>query len=168
MNISVVSGDCEQTLHDLKNNFTKGILKGLAYYAIAFVTAWLTYIIFGWDYKHAPGLHHIVAFLFLLGGAGYTFYYFVLILTGLKSKVNLGLFAVHIVIILTVVLYITVSIRSEDVTEYITNTNRIITINKDQATNTSSIVNGNGDTLYALKGNSIFTNKIKIDTINHR
>jgi len=152
----------------LKTNFTKGLLKGLAYYAIGFVTAWLTYSIFGWNYKHAPGLHHIVALLFLLGGAGWTLYYFVLILTGLKSKVNFGVFAVHIVIILTVVLYLVIDIRSEDVTEYKTDPADIITINKDTATKTSSIVNGNGDTLYSLKGDSVLIDKIRSDTINHR
>lgn len=114
----------------MKTNFTKGLLKGLAYYAIGFVTAWLTYSLFGWNYKHAPGLHHIVAFLFLLGGAGWTLYYFVLILTGLKSKVNFGVLAVHIVIILTVVLYLVIDIRSEDATEYKTDPADIITINK--------------------------------------
>lgn len=100
----------------MKNNFTKGVFKGLVYYAIGFVVAWVTYIIFGWDYKHAPGLHHLVALLFLLGGAGWTLYYFVLILTGLKSKVNFGVLAVHIVMVLIVVLFIVIDIRSEEVT----------------------------------------------------
>jgi hypothetical protein len=152
----------------LKTNFTKGLLKGLAYYAIGLLTAWLTYTIFGWNYRHAPGLHHIVALLFLLGGAGWTLYYFVLILTGLKSKVNFGVFAVHIVTILSVVLYLVIDIRSENVTEYKTEPADIITINKDSTTKTSSIVNGNGDTLFSLKGDSVLIDKIKSDTLNHR
>ena len=99
-----------KTLPDLKNNVLKGIFKGTAYYAIGFVAAWLTYIIVGWNYKHAPGLHHIIALPFLLVGAGCTLYYFILILTGLKSKVNFGLFTVHIVVILTAVLYLVIGI----------------------------------------------------------
>lgn len=152
----------------MKTNFTKGLLKGLAYYAIGFLTSWLTYTIFGWNYRHAPGLHHIVALLFLLGGAGWTLYYFVLTLTGLKSKVNFGVFAVHIVTILTVVLYLVIDIRNENVTEYKTEPADIITINKDSTTKTSSIVNGNGDTLNSLKGDSVLIDKIKSDTLNHR
>lgn len=152
----------------MKTNFTKGLLKGLAYYAIGFLTVWLTYTIFGWNYRHAPGLHHIVALLFLLGGAGWTLYYFVLTLIGLKSKVNFGVFTVHIVTILTVVLYLVIDIRSENVTEYKTEPADIITINKDSTTKTSSIVNGNGDTLYSLKGDSVLIDKIKSDTLNHR
>ena len=157
-----------QTLKTLKTKFTKGLFKGLLYYAIGFVIAWLTYLIFGWDYKHAPGLHHIVAFLFLLGGAGWTLYYFVLTLTGLKSKVNFGLFAIHVLIILTVVLYVVIDIRTDEATEYKRDPKDIITINRDDATNTSSVVNGTGDTLYSFKGDTLLINKIKRDTTNHR
>lgn len=88
--------------------------------------------------------------------------------TGLKSRVNFGMFAVHVVVTITVVLYVFIDIRSEDVTEYKTDPGDIITINKDQATNTSSIVNGNGDTLYSMKGDSVLIDKTKGDTINHR
>jgi hypothetical protein len=131
----------------LKTKFTIELLKGLLYYALGFLAAWLTYIIFGWDYKHALGLHHIVGLLFLLGGAGWTLYYFILTLTGLKSKVNFGVLAVHIIILLTVVLYVVIEIRSETVTEYKSNPADILTINTDTATKTASIVNGYGDTL---------------------
>lgn len=131
----------------MKTKFTNGLLKGLLYYALGFVAAWLTYIIFGWEYKHAPGLHHIVGLLFLLGGAGWTFYYFILALSGLKSRVNLGVLAVHVIILLAVVLYVVIDIRSEKVMEYKSNPADIITINKDTATKTASIINGYGDTL---------------------
>lgn len=131
-----------KTLKKLKTKFLNGLLKGLLYYALGFLATWLTYIIFGWDYKHAPGLHHIVGLLFLLGGAGWTFYYFILTLTGLKSRVNFGVLAVHVIILLTVVLYVVIDIRSEKVTEYKSNPADIITINKDTATKTASIING--------------------------
>lgn len=163
----LVHADLNKPLSALKTNFIKGIIKGLVYYAIGFVTAWLAYIIFGWNYKHAPGIHHIVALLFLLGGAGWALYYFVQTLTGLKSKVNFGVFVVHIVVILTVVLYFVIDIRSEDVTEYETNPADIIIINKDTVTKTSSIVNGKGDTLYSLKGGYVLIDKINNDTTNH-
>jgi divalent metal cation (Fe/Co/Zn/Cd) transporter len=151
----------------LKTNFTKGLLKGFAYYAIGFVIASLTYLLFGWNYKHAPGLHHIVAFLFLLGGAGWILYYFFLIFSGQNSKVNFAVFAVHLVVILAVILYFVIDIRSEDVTQYKTDPADIITIKKDTATKISSIVNGNGDTLYAVKGDSVLIDKIGSDTIKY-
>ena len=152
----------------MKNKIAKGFIKGLLYYATGFVAAWLTYTIFGWEYAHAPGLHHLVALLFLLGGVGWSLYYFILTLTGLKSKVNFGLFTVHIVMILTVVLFVVIGIKNEESTEYKSNPADIITINKDTATKTASIVNGYGDTLYSLKGDSVVIDKIKSDTTNHR
>ena len=130
--------------------------------------AWITYIIFGWDYMHAPGFHHFVAVLFLLGGAGWTLYYIVLILTGLESKVNFGLLTVHGITISTVILCLFISIRSEDVNEIKTDPADIITISKNQATNISSIVNGKGDTLYSVSGDSVLIDKLKRDTLNRR
>ncbi|MEJ7911611.1 MAG: hypothetical protein WKF70_00555 [Chitinophagaceae bacterium] len=64
----------------MKSKFAQGLIRGLIYYAIGFVAAWVTYQIFGWGYKHAPGLHHIVAFIFLLGGVGWSLYWFMLTL----------------------------------------------------------------------------------------
>jgi hypothetical protein len=157
-----------QTLKTLKHKFTNGLIKGLAYYAIGVVAVWLTYTIFGWEYKHAPGLHHIIALLFLLGGAGWTLYCFILTLTGLKSRVNFGILTVHFIAILIVVLYVVIDIRSENVTEYKTDPADIITINKDTTNNTASIVNGNGDTLYSQKDDSVLIDKIKNDTTYYR
>jgi len=157
-----------ETIKILNNKITKGFIKGLLYYATGFVATWLTYKIFGWEYAHAPGVHHLVALFFLLGGAGWSLYYFILTLTGLKSKVNFGLFAVHFVMVLTVVLYVVIDTKSEESTEYKSNPADIITINKDTVTKTASIVNGYGDTLYSLKGDSVIIDKIKSDTTNHR
>jgi len=41
----------------------------------------------------------------------------------------------------------------------------IITINKDTLTNSGFIVNGNGDTLYLKRGDSVLVNEIGTDTI---
>ena len=145
-----------------------GFIRGLLYYAIGLVAAWLTYIIFGWEYAHGPGLHHIVAVLFLLSGAVWTVYYFILILTGLISKVNFGLFAVHVVMLLTVVLYVVIGIRSEEMSEYKSNPEDIITINRDTATKTASVVNGYGDTVFLMRKDSVLIDRVKSDTAAYR
>jgi hypothetical protein len=152
----------------LKTNFIKGIFKGLLYYAIGFILAWLTYLIFGWEYKHAPGLHHIIGILFLLGGAGWTLYNFVLLMTGLKSKVNFGILTIHITTIFAVVLFIAISISTDDVTETKTDPKSIITINKNDRSNEASIVDGNGDTLFSKKGDTILIDNIPKDSTNYR
>jgi hypothetical protein len=68
--------------------------------------------------------------------------------------------------ILAVILYFVIDIRSQDVTENKTDSSDIITISKDTATKVSLIMTGNGDTLYALKGNSILIDRIGSDTFN--
>ena len=112
----------------LKSNFIRGLWKGFLYYALGTILTWLTYIIVGWEYKHAPGLFHIVAFLFLLGGAIWTLYYFVLLLIGNKSKINLGVLTIHIIVILSFVISMYVGIKKEyeRTAEYNTNQKNIL------------------------------------------
>lgn len=145
----------------MKNKFLLGFLKGILYYAIGFIIAWFTFLIFGWGYIHTPGLHHIVGFLFLIGGIGWTIYYLAVLLTGLKSKINFGILTAHVVTILSVILYFIVSISTDEVTNTKTDPKDIITIIKDEKTNEASIVNGYGDTLYSKKGDSIFIDNNK-------
>jgi len=93
----------------LSHQFIKGLLKGLLYYLIAAVVTLLVYRIFGWGYKHAPGYHHLTAFLFFLGGAGWVFHSCRLLLAGRKYQVNFGLLSVHVVFVLGIVVYVIIS-----------------------------------------------------------
>ena len=113
----------------LKSNFIRGVWKGFLYYALGTIFTWLTYIIVGWEYKHAPGLFHFVAFLFLLGGAIWTLYYFVLLLIGKKSKINLGVLTIHLIVILSSVIsmYIGIKKEYERTAEYNTSPENILT-----------------------------------------
>ena len=112
----------------LKSDFIRGLWKGFLYYAIGTILTWLAYITVGWEYVHAPGLFHIVAFLFLLGGAIWTLYYFVLFLTGNKSKKNLGVLTIHIIVILSLVISMYIGIKREykRTAEYETNPRNIL------------------------------------------
>ena len=94
------------TPKELEQNFRRGLKKGFLYYMLGTILTCLTYMLFGWGYRHAPGLHHFVAFLFLLGGVVWTLYYFILLVIGHKLKVNFGVLTIHIIVILSVALYI--------------------------------------------------------------
>ena len=89
-------------------------------------------------------------------------------MTGLKSKVNFGILTIHITTIFAVVIFISISIATDDVTETKTDPKSIITINKNDKSNEASIVDGNGDTLFLKKGNKILIDKIPKDSINYR
>ena len=90
----------------LKSKFIQGVRKGLIYYTIATITTFLTYTIFGWGYRHAPSAHHFVALLFLLGSAILTLYYFLLLFAENNVMENLGILTVHVIAILSFVLYL--------------------------------------------------------------
>lgn len=96
------------------------------------------------------------------------FYYLVLLLSGYKAKVNFGVLTIHIVVIFSVILLVWIDRSISDVAEYKTNPADILTISQDVLKNTSSIVDGKGDTLYSKKGDSILINKLTTDTNNIR
>ena len=148
----------------MKSKFKKGLITGLLFYAVGFISAWSAYLIFGWSYKHAPGLHHIIGLLFLLGGAMWTLFYLILILTGLRSKVNFGILTIHLLAIFSFVLFLFIDIRKED--EYKTETAPadLITINKDEKRNASWVINAGGDTLYSKIHDSVLIDKLNIGT----
>ena len=45
-----------------------GFLKASIYYLVGFALAGLAYWVFGWEYIHAPGAHHLIIFLTFVGG----------------------------------------------------------------------------------------------------
>ncbi|MDO6389241.1 hypothetical protein Q4E40_03810 [Pontibacter sp. BT731] len=53
----------------LEKRFVAGIARGLAYYAGGGALVWLTFLLFGWEYAHAPGAHHMMGLLVLVIGA---------------------------------------------------------------------------------------------------
>lgn len=46
----------------------KGIVVTIVYYLFALLISYIVYLIFGWEYIHAPGFHHLTFILFLFGG----------------------------------------------------------------------------------------------------
>ena len=146
-----------KTYKDLKSKFLYGLGKGFLYYALGSILTWFTYAIFGWHYMHAPGLFHIVAFLFLLGGSVWSLYYLILLLIGSKSKVNFGILTIHIIVILSLVIGVFFEIKKDytdsNTIEYDADKAATIKVNKDK--DITLILNGNGDTLYFKKGDSL-------------
>ncbi|QEK52900.1 hypothetical protein FYC62_15390 [Pedobacter aquae] len=87
-------------------NFKRGLYRVLAYYFSGFIIAWLASVTFDWEYMHAPGIHHLIGFLFLLGGIISILYYIGLFLFRKKEKINLGALLVHLIVIIFVLMFI--------------------------------------------------------------
>jgi len=143
------------------NNLLKGILKGLVYYAAGALLSWITWLVFGWEYKHAPGFHHLVGLLFLLGGAAWFVYYLILLVVGLKHRVNIGAFAMHALVVLCVVglFFVSFWMENDEPSEAVPET--ILTITRSDSAGHSLIVDGNNDTLLLMHGDSVIIDKVK-------
>jgi hypothetical protein len=147
---------------DMNTSFKNGFKKALLYYVLAAILIFFAYAIFGWEYRHAPGLHHFVALLFLIGGIIWALYCFVSLLIRDKLKVNLGILTVHMIAILSVVLYVYIDIKKANAVEAqpYPNPENIINIKKDTINKIGIIVNGNGDTLFLRKGDSVLIDRM--------
>jgi hypothetical protein len=140
----------------LKSKFIKGVLNGLLYYGGGFMLAYTAYLIFGWEYIHAPGFHHIIGFLFLVGGVVFLLRDLVFLVAGKRDKVDFGFLLVNGIVLSAIIIYLIIDVNKNNVTEYKQDPKDIITIKKRDSFGFSSITNGNGDTLYFRNDDSVF------------
>lgn len=149
----------------LKSKFVKGLMKGLLYYASGSILVYVVYLIFGWEYIHAPGFHHIIGFLFFVGGVVFLLRNLVFLVAGKREKIDFGFLLINVITLASVIIYFSVDIRNSNVAdEYKTDPKDIITINTRDSAGASSMVNGNGDTLYLRNDDSVLINKISKDS----
>ena len=140
---------------------SKGLTKAAIYYAIAFALTWLTYQIWGHAYIHGPGLHHLIAFLTLIGGAIWILRGLLRFIFNKHDKENLGSLIVNVVVVSSIVTYFLIEINKEAVAGTTDNKADIITINHDTSNNSSSIVDGLGDTILLKVEDSTIIDKTK-------
>ena len=146
--------------------FTKGLIRTISYYAVGFASVYLSYVIFGHQYIHGPGLHHLIGFLVLLGGVIWIVYSLIRLLYNGYDKINLGSLIVNLIVISGAVIYFSIEINKETGAETITNKEDIITIYKDSSTNSATVVNGLGDTLILKVGDSTIIDKTNLGEKN--
>ncbi|SIQ60729.1 hypothetical protein [Pontibacter lucknowensis] len=89
----------------IKNNLIAGIVRGLAYYAGGFALVWLTYLVFGWEYAHAPGLHHLVGLLVLVVGALMLIRRIIIVFAIPADTHNKGALLVHAVAVVSFIFF---------------------------------------------------------------
>lgn len=145
----------------MTTQFSKGLIRAVIYYAVAFSLTWLTYQIWGHTYIHGPGLHHLIGFLALVGGAIWIIVGVIKLLLNKQNKRNIGSLIINVIVVTSVVTYFMFDINRETASETTTNKADIITINQDTSTNSSSIVDGLGDTILLKVGDSTIIDKTK-------
>jgi hypothetical protein len=147
----------------LTPTFKKGFTRTIKYYAIGFALVYLSYLAFGHQYIHGPGLHHIVGLFILLGGAGWIVYNIIRLIYNKGDKGNVGSLIMNIVVISGVTIYLTVDANKNTGAATVTNKADMKTIiyNKDSNANSVSVINGLGDTLFSKVGDSILIDSTK-------
>ena len=96
----------------------KGILKTLIFYGIGFGLAGLVYLIIGHPYLHAPGFHHLILVLTLIGGLLWTVRILFTFLSKERTNENKGILITSSLILISSFLYVAVPILSESDKEY--------------------------------------------------
>ena len=144
----------------MKKPLIRQIVISTLYYVIGFFITWLVYKLSGTPYAHGPNLFHLVGLLVLLGGI---FWLIKAIVSLFAKNRQLGTLLIHTLVLGGIVLlFIHEDSKESDIDIRVPES--IITISKDTLTRSASIVNGNGDTLYFNKGDSVRIDKVGDDT----
>lgn len=89
----------------IEKRFVAGIARGLAYYAGGCALVWLTYLLFGWEYAHAPGAHHLMGLLVIVVGAVRLIRRLIGMLTTPADLHNKGALLVHALAVVGFILF---------------------------------------------------------------
>jgi hypothetical protein len=149
----------------MKKSFWTGFLWGISYYILTGIVTWIVYFIAGRQYQHGLGLHHIVSFLFLLGGIVYTLYMLACFVIGYKEKVNLGEFSIHAIMAICGISFQLTVFFSEVKRNQTSELTKKIIIDKQDSLNQSTIIDDTGDTLFLSKEGKIIIDKIARDSV---
>jgi len=138
----------------------KGLIYTILYYLIGLLTSYIIYLIFGWEYIHSPGFHHLTFLLFLIGGFIWSLINIILFFKKKASFYKESLI-VHSVIfggilIWIIAAFISVESSMQNPTEE--NANSMILINRND---TSLLINEKKDTIYLKVNDSVY-----IDNLN--
>ncbi|WP_299705465.1 hypothetical protein [uncultured Pontibacter sp.] len=89
----------------IEKQFATGIARGLAYYAGGFALVWVTYLLFGWEYAHAPAAHHLVGLLVLVIGAVLLIRRLIGVFVKPSDTHNKGALLVHAIAVVSFILF---------------------------------------------------------------
>ena len=145
----------------LTTPFSKGLIGAALYYAVAGLLTWLTYIIWGHDYIHGPGLHHLFGFLALVAGAIWILVGVVRLFLNKQDKRNIGSLLMNVVVVSSVITYFLIDINRGRESATIEDEGDFITIQQDASTNSSSIISGVGDTILLQVEDSLIIDNTK-------
>ncbi|MER2996696.1 hypothetical protein [Pontibacter populi] len=145
----------------MEKEFIKGGLRAAAYYVIGFAIAWAAYLIFGWEYIHAPGIHHLIGLLVLIIGVFLLIRRLVEFFKNSANSSNKGALLIHFVVIGGFGIYFLIILNEvrkpyEPSEEALAEAEYLIT---DDKTESIIIQNGLGDTVFLQVADSVLIDK---------
>lgn len=145
----------------MEKEFIKGGLRAAAYYAIGFAIAWATYLFFGWEYIHAPGIHHLIGLLVLIIGVVLLIRRLVEFFKNSTNSLNKGALLIHFIVIGGFGIYFWIILNEaskpyEPSEEELAEAEYLTT---DENTESIIIQNGLGDTVFLQVADSILIDK---------
>lgn len=89
----------------LKKDFGIGAFRAVVYYIMGFTFVWVTFLVFGWEYMHTPGLHHLVGLLVLVIGAILLIRRLIEVFTNPQNNRNKGSLLVHAIAVVSFIFF---------------------------------------------------------------
>jgi len=137
----------------------KGYIFTILYYLSALIVSYIVFLIFGWEYIHAPGFHHLTFLLFLIGGMVWSIFNIIQLFRRKGSFYKESLI-VHVIIFTGLIIWFLIAFIMVEYPKQepnISSENSITLINlKD----TSLLINEMNDTIYLQIKDSIYIDKM--------
>lgn len=137
----------------------KGLVFTLSYYLIGLLISYIVYLIFGWEYIHAPGFHHLTFILFLIGGLVWSFIDIILLFKRKKRFYKESLI-VHSIILGVLFVWIIIAFLIVETPKQKINMDDKSSITLINKKDSSLLINELNDTLYLKIKDSIYIDKM--------
>ncbi|MBX0333955.1 hypothetical protein K3G39_11980 [Pontibacter sp. HSC-14F20] len=142
----------------IEKQFVTGLARGLLYYACGAALVWLTYLLFGWEYAHAPAAYHLVGLLVLVVGAVLLIRRLISLFTKPADRYNKGVLLVHTVAVVGFILFFKLIILNGALKRDTGDTVASEILTLDLETQTLLLTNNVRDTLFLQVADSLYVN----------
>jgi hypothetical protein len=137
----------------------KGYIFTILYYLSALIVSYIVFLIFGWEYIHAPGFHHLTFLLFLIGGMVWSIFNIIQLFRRKGSFYKESLI-VHVIIFTGLIIWFLIAFIMVEYPKQEPNTSSGNSITLINSKDTSLLINEMNDTIYLQIKDSIYIDKM--------
>jgi hypothetical protein len=138
----------------------KGYIFTISYYLIGLISSYIVYLIFGWEYIHAPGFHHLTFLLFIIGGIVWSIIDIIQLFRK-KGSFYKESIIVHLVLFTGLILWFLVAFIMVENPKQEPNNGNGNSVTLINSKDTSLLINEMNDTIYLEIKDSVYIDKMK-------